>query len=434
MDQDSDPSPCTRSCTDMERKLHSFVGEVACGRWAIGQTRRFLWGYHFYWMCDCSAVKEILEYDGNISYICRWAQELLGYHFSCIHRCNKMMGDVDSFTRRYGTSIAAYCAIASFLSRSDRNKRPKSYDRSLFTSLLKKKEAATPATLHVITDKCIATIQSNSTVESIPISDTLITTAPLLIVSKSLTPEKETPLRALDAPASLVREIVSIDDVFHTANDWSQSSNLSTCIWHNSKYFTSPETFKLSLQLDPSNQGTMITPKLLSSFFKSNTHSNITIIDWTIPCRWHCIQQRMHDIIHCTSVWTHSISSLRLILLWIPYNRYQSISSDTILSTFKFDLPQQWKLDATLCNSTDFGDTIELKRILITISLQESLFTNLAPTNSDPKGIFDAINSIDATDIHEDLQFPKSILTDQGDANLWRARPSAILTSHTENS
>ena len=65
----------SRSCTNNEKYLHSFTGEAACGRWAIGQNRRFLWGCHFWWICDCSAIKEILEYDGPIPMICRWAQE-----------------------------------------------------------------------------------------------------------------------------------------------------------------------------------------------------------------------------------------------------------------------------------------------------------------------------------------------------------------------
>ena len=66
----------SRACTDMEKLFHSFVGEGACGRWAISQNRKFLWGNHFYWMCDCKAMREILEYDGTIAMISRWAQEL----------------------------------------------------------------------------------------------------------------------------------------------------------------------------------------------------------------------------------------------------------------------------------------------------------------------------------------------------------------------
>ena len=61
----------SRSCGDNETNFHSFTGEGACGRWAIGQNRKYLWGNRFFWLCDCSAIKETLEYDGNITMICR---------------------------------------------------------------------------------------------------------------------------------------------------------------------------------------------------------------------------------------------------------------------------------------------------------------------------------------------------------------------------
>ena len=90
-----------RSCNLNEKNFYSFTREAACGRWAIGQNRRFLWGSHFWWLCDCSAMTEILYYEGPIPMIGRWAQELLGYHFTVVHRSNRMMVDVDALSRRY---------------------------------------------------------------------------------------------------------------------------------------------------------------------------------------------------------------------------------------------------------------------------------------------------------------------------------------------
>ena len=83
----------------MERKYHSSTGEVAAGRWAIGQNFRFLWGCLFYWLCDCSAAKEIIEYDGCIYMVQSWAQELLGYTFAVLHILNLMICDVDALYR-----------------------------------------------------------------------------------------------------------------------------------------------------------------------------------------------------------------------------------------------------------------------------------------------------------------------------------------------
>ena len=80
----------SRRCTPQEQHYHSFVGEAAVGRWAINQNRKYLWGASFYWLCDCSGVKEILEYDGPIHQVRRWAQELLGYCFHIVHRPARM--------------------------------------------------------------------------------------------------------------------------------------------------------------------------------------------------------------------------------------------------------------------------------------------------------------------------------------------------------
>jgi len=110
----------SRSCNDMEKKYHSFTGEGACGRWAIGQNRKYFWGCHFYWLCDCSAMKELLEYNGSIAMISHWAQELLGCHFTVIHRPAKMMQDVDALTRRYGPHIAKHMMIAALLFARDK--------------------------------------------------------------------------------------------------------------------------------------------------------------------------------------------------------------------------------------------------------------------------------------------------------------------------
>ena len=61
-----------RSCTLVERCFHSFTGEAASGRWSIEQNRRYLWGSHFWWICDCSSVKGVLKYNGTIHLVCRW--------------------------------------------------------------------------------------------------------------------------------------------------------------------------------------------------------------------------------------------------------------------------------------------------------------------------------------------------------------------------
>lgn len=94
----------------------------------------YLWGTYFYWMCDCIVMKEILEYDGVIYMICRWAQDLLGYHYSIIHRCERMMKDADAISRRFGPAIAAYIQAAALLITLDRQQRPAAYNSTIPSS------------------------------------------------------------------------------------------------------------------------------------------------------------------------------------------------------------------------------------------------------------------------------------------------------------
>jgi hypothetical protein len=123
----------SRSCTERECHFHSFVGEAGCGRWAISQNRKFLWGSEFFWLCDCAAVKEILEYDGPIHQIRRWAQELLGYFFQVFHRPARMMRDVDGLTRRFDHPLVTqHLTLAFQLYTADRAARPAAYDPTVF--------------------------------------------------------------------------------------------------------------------------------------------------------------------------------------------------------------------------------------------------------------------------------------------------------------
>jgi hypothetical protein len=122
----------SRKCTEQERHFHSFVGEAACGRWGISKNKKHLWGTVFYWICDCSAMKEMLNYDGQIHVVRRWAQELLGHHFAVIHRPACMMQDVDALSRRHDGLVHQCMLHAAHLSAADRARRPCAYDPDAF--------------------------------------------------------------------------------------------------------------------------------------------------------------------------------------------------------------------------------------------------------------------------------------------------------------
>ena len=83
-------------------------------------------------MCDCKAVQEVVEYTGSIAMVQRWDQELLGYHFTVIHRSENMMGDVDALTRRLGKHFSVYLCVVNILRDRDELKRPDSYDYAAF--------------------------------------------------------------------------------------------------------------------------------------------------------------------------------------------------------------------------------------------------------------------------------------------------------------
>ena len=121
----------SRSCTATEKHYHGCVGEIACGRWAIGMEKRYLWGTHFFWLCDMKTTYRIMHYTGPIHILRRWYQELLAYNFSCIHRSYLMMIDVDYLSRMHNELIKSHVSIANRLSLSDRATRPEEYSETI---------------------------------------------------------------------------------------------------------------------------------------------------------------------------------------------------------------------------------------------------------------------------------------------------------------
>ena len=128
----------SRTCTETERHYHGFVGEIACGRWAIAKEKRHLWGAHFYWLCDMKTKYKILNYQGPIHVLRRWCQELLAYSFSCIHRSHTMMVDVDYLSRMHDNLFKKHTLLANAWSLVDRAAHPCAYKSATFDLLLSK--------------------------------------------------------------------------------------------------------------------------------------------------------------------------------------------------------------------------------------------------------------------------------------------------------
>ena len=81
-------------------------------------------------------VYKILNYEGPIHSISRWAQELLAYSFTCVHRPNSMMVDVDALSRSYDPLTAKHIVVANTYRVHDMNCRSDAYSTSMFDQLL----------------------------------------------------------------------------------------------------------------------------------------------------------------------------------------------------------------------------------------------------------------------------------------------------------
>ena len=241
----------SRACTDRERHFHSFVGEAAAGRWAISQNRHFLWGAHFYWVCDCKSIKEILEYSGSIPMVMRWAQELLGYHFSIIHRPASMMEDVDSLTRRFGKEIGRYESIAQILRTVDRINRPDAYDPAVFHSMhrttkmkSKPKSAMTP----IFTDSNIESEfrkwhEQEATEDIAKEPNILLTSTPVNITATPLLPaplpSQSKPMQAIEVIRHFHIECLCVNDIIGSSLQWNTSHQQPPISWTVHLAFTS---------------------------------------------------------------------------------------------------------------------------------------------------------------------------------------------------
>ena len=82
------------------------------------------------------SIYNILTYDGPVHALRRWLQELLVYSFTCLHRPNSMMADVDALSRRYDPLVAEYTAFAAMYRTTDTRTRPAAYCDTAFTELL----------------------------------------------------------------------------------------------------------------------------------------------------------------------------------------------------------------------------------------------------------------------------------------------------------
>ena len=365
----------SRSCNDNERYLHSFTGEVACGRWAISQNRKYLWGCHFYWLCDCSAVKEVLEYDGTIPMICRWAQELLGYQFTCIHRNAKMMTDVDALSRRFGPLIATHCLVAQILHGRSKSAMPLAYVKSAFHHCTSAKISTSDISfsdIPILTSSFIASSTCDLTIPAPVNSDLIISTSPILYISShrhdkvhKTASANKSEIRILQDLDPLFSNWLCINDISGSLCYWAQRHSLLSRRWHFKYMFTAAYHATLFQILHPDQRSAIDT---LTSVQSSVVSSKASIISITyIKDGIGNIYDWFNSISVIFGSATHKMEVFRIGMIWIHDSYFISDIANKCINILQSQLASDWVVSYSSFNAADYGDTIDSNRIMISI-------------------------------------------------------------------
>ena len=372
----------SRSCTDTERNFHSFVGEAAAGRWAIAQNRRYLWGSHFYWICDCSAMREILEYQGTIAMVQRWSQELLGYHFTIIHRPARMMKDVDALSRRYGSSIGTYLGISNILTNVDTKKRPSAYDPSVFANDPGKITKITSQTTHshiAVPTLCTKHIHATEPIDSItePPQDEAtvfhVSTRPIILhdtppshISSTATNQKDA--RPINAIETFEISCISFDDILGSFWFWSTTEAPPPVRWAVIPVFSTQECAVLTSHLHATMPPTIMSLHTLTSRFQEHFSSTVHIVDLCfIPYTNGSIFDWFEQIMHLVTIGSQPHSALCLIQAWVTEAFMPPHVLTSIKSLINLRLPQHWEFQILPFKLTDFNICIDATRLCFEI-------------------------------------------------------------------
>ena len=347
----------SRSCTDFERKYHSFVGEAAAGRWAISQNRHYLWGNNFWWMCDCTAVKEILEYEGTISQICRWAQELLGYQFTVVHRSYKMMMDVDALSRRFGPLIAQHCAIAYMLHSVDVGNRPHAYDQQMFTLHGKAKIKLDSAT--IISRVPIIIKGSTTKYNQVPCTEkqlvlfntppVVIASCPVLVTSINCcnlprNDHLEQPTKMLGIQESLTVNCLCIDDISGSLYEWCRNHESRSIQWNTTALFLQGSDSQLFHSLHPNSKFSILAARDLSAWIIASAPYTNLLEATFIPTEEQSVLQWVQKLLTAYLSITKELNAVNQITLWVASAIYDSIGKGVVEQMISSVITADWQI------------------------------------------------------------------------------------------
>ena len=69
----------------MESQLHSDLGKVSIGCYALNKSQHYFWGICNAWITDQFVVKFLFPYDGSNGPICRPQIQIMMLHMDIIH-------------------------------------------------------------------------------------------------------------------------------------------------------------------------------------------------------------------------------------------------------------------------------------------------------------------------------------------------------------
>ena len=428
----------SRACTTSEKWFHSFVGEAAAGRWGIGQNRKFLWGNQFYWVCDCAAVKEVLDYEGPISMIKRWAQELLGYHFTVIHRSAKMMKDVDSLNRFYEPEVAEFLKVAAILRSDDAKKRPDAYDRSNFKTValvtkMNRGDAKDPTSDPplIITDDDIRNSTPFATArygfELEESTEKSIVTSPVMVCqpvqdfsarSSTISGDKESPM--FQAVENMKVHWLCINDITGSTSTWADTEASPPLIWLVQNVFTSESNAKLFTNMLPLLKWQKLSFAQLIS--DSSSLSAIHGIDSTfIPTdEAREVMEWIRIMMKLIEKFITKFDTFNQGLFWIPQVFMSEMDLSSCETFMKNNTPRNWQFHISRYNSAAFEDAVAAKRICIHL-WSEYNGTEAGKTNegsfSEPQGFAQCIQ--DNVQIPHDTEYidVSTAMNDHSDEN-----------------
>ncbi len=381
----------SRACTQAESHYHSFVGEVSSGRWSIAQNKRYLWGAFFYWMCDCMAVKEVLDYSGPIHMVRRWTQELLGYSFAVVHRKENMMRDVDSITRMYGKSVGQYVMITQILHCQDAVDRPSAYKTSHFLkhpTRIKGKEVVNrdevPLLLNEESRDTLLTQSMDTVAPEDPGTGTLLAIAscPIKMVpSPSSSPTGDTLQHAHQQSIMLASSLqvtwLCVDDIVGAFYQWCQRPQ-SRLHWQVLDVFTRAE--HTMMHANPAKGAVIPLQELVQGgqLCKPCLERPVNGADFTfIPYAGMSVDEWLETVTATIAALAKQHGTFAVAAAWVPQTFFNVNHRQKYTDTIAYHLPASWTFAFHHYNGSDFGDIVSTARVCVVFAFDSKQFNGV---------------------------------------------------------